>query len=374
MKIAVNTSPAVAGGSVTHLRHLLPEMLQLLGDDELVAIGNAATRERIEAPPELEWIDAPNIGEGLRRRLLWESRELPGILDDIGADVFFHPSNFRVHRARVPQVVLIHNLAPYLPAVFVGESAYQKLRLILLRLVTRDAIKRTAETIFISQWGKELVRGRDSGPDRFPVIPFGCEHGREIRDVGALEKYGVERDGFVLTVSHFYRYKRIEYLIDAYAALGERVREWPLLIVGEPYDAPYGARLRRHAEACAAPVVFTGALGAAEIAELMDACRVFAFTSEAENLPITLLEAMSAGSPILTNRACSMPETCLDAAVYADPTSADTYRVELERMLWDDALRADLAERARARAATFRWSDTARSTLEVLRRVARDGR
>jgi glycosyltransferase involved in cell wall biosynthesis len=99
----------------------------------------------------------------------------------------------------------------------------------------------------------------------------------------------------------------------------------------------------------------------------MASCRAFVFTSEAENLPITLLEAMAAGCPIIANRHCSMPETCGDAVLYADPASAATYGQELERVLWDDELRTEMRHRALQRATRFQWSDAARSTLEALR-------
>jgi glycosyltransferase involved in cell wall biosynthesis len=125
--------------------------------------------------------------------------------------------------------------------------------------------------------------------------------------------------------------------------------------------------MEERAESAKSRVIFTGRLDGGALASLMASCRAFVFTSEAENLPITLLEAMAAGCPIIANRHCSMPETCGDAALYADPASAATYRQELERVLWNDELRTEMRSRALQRAKRFRWSEAARNTLEALR-------
>jgi glycosyltransferase involved in cell wall biosynthesis len=102
----------------------------------------------------------------------------------------------------------------------------------------------------------------------------------------------------------------------------------------------------------------------------MQAARAFVFTSEAENLPITLLEAMAAGCPIITNRYCSMPETCEDAALYVDPATVEGYQAELEKLLGDEALRSEMRGRALRRARDFRWDAVAAQTLETLRSAA----
>lgn len=375
MKIGVNTTCAVAGGAITHLRNLLPAMLDQLGEDRIVVIGEASIRDRLSPPSGLEWIEISPSRGGLLGRLLRENFEIPDLLKRLNVDVLFHPGNFSVFRSPVPQVILIHNLAPFLKEVIDEESRKQRVRLSLLRWLTRRSLDRVSRAIFISTWGRTLVlEGAAADETRMPVIPFGAEHGEAERDPTALARWNLEPDGFVLSVSHLYRYKRIEKLIDAWSQLGERVAEWPLLVVGEPFDAEYARKLEALAENSKAPVIFTGSLDAPMIASLMKASRLFVFTSEAENLPITLLEAMASGCPILTNRYCSMPDTCDEAARYADPATPEGYREHLEALLWDDGLRAEMRIRSFERAREFRWDTAARLTLEALRGAARDRR
>jgi glycosyltransferase involved in cell wall biosynthesis len=372
MKIAVNTSCAVAGGAVTHLRHLVPELMLRIGEDELVLIGDAAMRTRIDPDGRAHWEQVDPIAPGLRARLAFENIELPRRLRAMKADVLFHPGNFSVFRCPIPQVNLLHNLAPFLPEVIGEESLFQKIRLGLLRGLTLLSLKVARRMIFISAWGRSLVlRSEDTDDLRFPVVPFGANHGLPRENRGVLERYGLHPGAFVLTVSHLYRYKKLEKLVEAYVLLGNRVRDLPLVVVGEPYDAEYTRRVAELGKASRGPILFTGGLPTDELVALMTACRVFVFTSEAENLPITLLEAMAADCAILTNRSCSMPEVCADAAIYADPATAERYAEKLSELLGDDTLRDTLRQRASQRASEFKWSDTAVRTLAILRESAR---
>lgn len=373
MKIAVNTSCAVAGGAVTHLRHLLPELLPLIHDDELVLIGDGAMRARVDPDGCASWEQVAPIASGLRARLAFENLELPRLLRAMKADVLFHPGNFSVFRSPIPQVNLLHNLAPFLPEVIAGESAQQKIRLSLLRGLTLRSLKIACRVIFISQWGRSLVlRTEDADERRFPVVPFGADHGRPRQDTRVLERYELRPDSFVLTVSHLYRYKKLEKLVEAYVRMGDQVRDLPLVIVGEPYDAQYTKWVAELGKASRGRILFTGGLPTEELVALMTACRVFVFTSEAENLPITLLEAMAADCAILTNRACSIPEVCSDAAVYADPATAERYAEKLSELLVDDALRSMLRRRASQRASEFTWKEAAARTLAILREAVRE--
>ncbi len=364
MKIAINSLCAVAGGAVTHLQQLLPELAVLAEADEILLIGNATTRASLDPPPGIRFVDAGDVGQGILSRLWWDATTLPGLLRELGADVLFQPANLAAPRAPVPQVILIHNVAPFLDDVIAMESPYQRLRLRLLRRLTRASMRVARRTIFISEWGKARILTATGLPDVGPVISFGAEHLATEAGSGTLERFGLAADTFVLCVSHLYRYKRIERLIDAHGSLDTAM---PLVVVGAPYDAGYAAELELDAERSPHRVLFTGALGGGEMAELMAACRAFAFPSEAENLPITLLEAMAMGCPIVTNRCCSMPEVCGDAAIYADPPTSQAYAAALGRVIGDSALREALAAAGRARVGAFRWSETAARTLSLLR-------
>ena len=370
MKIAINTSCIVAGGAITHLRHLLPSLIRLADGDSFVAIGDSETLERIRLPDGIERIVVPPHRFGLAGRLWFENVSLPSILIEEGVDVLFHPGNFGVFRSPVPQVTLVHNLAPFLPDVVSDESRLQRLRLAILRSLTSRSVRSADRTIFISRWGRTRVLSEHQiDESRHPIVYFGAEHGAATSDPGILEQWGLKPGKYVLTVSHLYRYKKLENLIDAYIRAGEAIMGMPLVVVGNPYDRDYAKRMEERAKPSREKILFTGGLDARSLGSLMADCKIFVFTSEAENLPITLLEAMASGCAIVTNRACSMPEVCADAVVYAEPATPATYEKAILRLAEDDVERDRFKDAASKRASEFTWDESARRTLSVLRHV-----
>jgi glycosyltransferase involved in cell wall biosynthesis len=89
---------------------------------------------------------------------------------------------------------------------------------------------------------------------------------------------------------------------------------------------------------------------------------VFAFPSLYEGFGLPPLEAMACGTPVVTSQASSLPEVVGDAALLVDPRSPREIESALLRVLEDDALAADLAQRGRARAGLFSWETSARAT------------
>ena len=97
---------------------------------------------------------------------------------------------------------------------------------------------------------------------------------------------------------------------------------------------------------------------------------VLACPSLAEGFGFPVLEAMAAGCPVLTSDRSSLAEVAGDAAVLVDPRDERALAGGLERLLTDDALRAELSARGREHAAGYTWDRTAAATLDYLRSVS----
>jgi glycosyltransferase involved in cell wall biosynthesis len=79
-----------------------------------------------------------------------------------------------------------------------------------------------------------------------------------------------------------------------------------------------------------------------------------------------VLEAMAAGTAVVTSNGSSLPEVGGDAVRYVDPYDVESIRKGVEELLEDEALRARLAAAGRERAHSFTWERTARDTLALL--------
>jgi glycosyltransferase involved in cell wall biosynthesis len=82
---------------------------------------------------------------------------------------------------------------------------------------------------------------------------------------------------------------------------------------------------------------------------------------------------MAAGAAVLTSNISSLPEVGGDSVEYADPFDVGDIAAALQRLLDDPERRAQLSQRATARALEFSWKRFAEITLDTLDRAATDG-
>ena len=98
---------------------------------------------------------------------------------------------------------------------------------------------------------------------------------------------------------------------------------------------------------------------------------IFAFPSLDEGFGMPVLEAMAAGTPVVTSARSALPEVAGDAAVLVDPGDTEALGVALRQLAGKEDLRRDLAWRGMARARLFTWEKAARQTWDVYREVLR---
>jgi glycosyltransferase involved in cell wall biosynthesis len=84
---------------------------------------------------------------------------------------------------------------------------------------------------------------------------------------------------------------------------------------------------------------------------------------------LPVLEAMRRGVAVACADASALPEVAGDAALLFDPTSVDAIADAVGRLVRDEALRAELAQRGREQAASFSWERAARETVDVYQRA-----
>ena len=82
-----------------------------------------------------------------------------------------------------------------------------------------------------------------------------------------------------------------------------------------------------------------------------------------------VLEAMSAGVPVITSNRSALPEVAGDAALLVDPEDTEAIGRALRELAFNQDLCRELTRRGTARAQEFTWEKAARETWEVYRRL-----
>jgi glycosyltransferase involved in cell wall biosynthesis len=105
---------------------------------------------------------------------------------------------------------------------------------------------------------------------------------------------------------------------------------------------------------------------------LYQGCEAFVFPSLYEGFGLPVLEAMTAGVPVVTTRYGSIPEVGGDGVVYVDPAVKGALAASILAVIRqspEDRLR--LVSHARELASAFSWEATATQTVDVLGKAVR---
>jgi glycosyltransferase involved in cell wall biosynthesis len=212
--------------------------------------------------------------------------------------------------------------------VFLNASHHPVMR--LLTLGAEAALARRAQTLACSRTEGEIAR-RLSGRRRVAVVPNGVDIDAPVI---------ADRDGQTFVVASVGRavYQRRP---DLFAEMTR------LLADLTPASFRWLGDGRERDVLRAAGVTVSGWLPQDEVAPALASADVLVHFSAFEGLPLSLLEAMALGRPIVASDLPVIREVVDDTAIFVRDAVEGAQAVR--RLHRDEALRADLAERARAR-------------------------
>lgn len=179
--------------------------------------------------------------------------------------------------------------------------------------ITRAAFALGVQPVGVSRAVSESIT-REYGVRDVPVIDNGIPVGRyrspEVPRVEWRRRAGVPESAFAfVNVARFMKQKNHLLLIESFARAFARHPETRLLLAGE---GPLQEEARRRAAdlGVAEAVVFLGLRR--DVPELLAASDVFAMASDYEGNPLSVLEAMAAGLPVVSTAVGGIPELVED--------------------------------------------------------------
>jgi glycosyltransferase involved in cell wall biosynthesis len=295
-------------------------------------------------------------------------------------DVLFSPEYLTPMRCSAARVVTFHD------TLFLRRPQdYNRLWLRMFSRVTLPAIRRAKLVIAPSaQAAEDVARYAGIVPERIVAVPLGAPTGGHLAaDVKAqttdlLGRWGVAPERYILHVGVLERRKNLVALVRAFALWRARGApgDFKLVLVGQPGPRPDLDDSKAIREAIAELgladcVVLTGHVPGAERDALYTHAALVAIPSTFEGFGLPVLEAFTAGVPVVAARATSLPEVAGDAALFFDPEHPEELAECFARMVAEPALRAELVARGTARATHFTWDRTAAETIAGFERAAR---
>jgi glycosyltransferase involved in cell wall biosynthesis len=351
-----------------YLYHLLHELakhddieLYLFGDARVTDFGPTLHAE-VPANARLCWFDLR--GEGI---ISGRSRAITAAayvfwMKLIDVDVMFGANYFlprllgAIARRRV---VTIHDLTyKRFPELLQKETLINLEHHMQRELAHADAAICVSEST-----RQDLLAFYDIDPSRAVTILSGLA----VPSDSQLPTPDTLPNNYILFVSTIEPRKNLEVLLDAFARLRARgAYDGALVVVGR-----VGWKSESIIPRLRAPGVHhLDYVPPQQLASIYRNAELFVFPSIYEGFGFPLLEAMAYGIPSIAARSSSLPEIGGDAALYFSPRDSRELEAQMERVLTDATLRAQLSAAGVARAAQFRWDVAAAQTLAVLRRSA----
>jgi glycosyltransferase involved in cell wall biosynthesis len=209
-------------------------------------------------------------------------------------------------------------------------------------------------------------------------LPKGVDSDR-FRPDGSDRRHALRLDDkrVIVTVARLVPLKNLPLLIDALAIVRARVQDVHLLIVG---DGPEANALKQHAAALdlADAVTYVGHVAHADTPPFYRTGDLFALSSDFDNSPNVVLEAMASGLPVVATDVGGVREFVSDGAggAVVPPRNPRALAEALEQYLvTPDAARMAGAQNRLRATSEFSWRTSALRLLDVYHRVlsARQG-
>lgn len=297
---------------------------------------------------------------------IWFEWMLPRALRKHGIDRFFSPDGFLSLKSPVPSYPVIHDLN--------FEAYPEDLPFFTRRFYRRyfPRYARKAERIMtVSEYSRQDIAERYRvDPERIHVVYNGVDDA--FHPISKEEKKAVREkwsggSPYLVQVSTLHPRKNICRLLLSFDRLCEdEGRDLKLLLVGKSMwwtrEMEQAYRSMTHRDR----VVFTGHMGMENLNELIAASEAALYLSYFEGFGIPVLEAMKAGVPVLSSDRTSLPEVGGEAVLYCDPFSEDAILEGMRRLLNEEALRKELAEKGAERAESFTWDRVAEKVKKTL--------
>ena len=302
-------------------------------------------------------IDSPVIGPR-RERNLFSFRKRINRMD------LFHclSSYMPAFGIKVPTIITVHDLKYLRYPQLLGL----RLKTVYYSWIIKRGIRKAAHIIAVSESTKNDIVNLGTDCGKIKVIYEANTLSYDKR--ADSPPSGIGGKPFMLFVGEDRPHKNIDRLIRAhltlYDSLGERC---PRLVLAGP---DFQRLSRKYSEiADKVGIIFAGSVDDNRLMQLYRNALALVYPSLYEGFGLPILEAMAAGTPVITSNYSAMAEVAGSAAILVDPMSVDQINQAMMKIALHPAEHDRLKRLGLRHVRKYSWEKAALSTLKLYEHV-----
>ena len=300
----------------------------------------------------------------------WYDVKAPLALRAYKPDVWVQPYGFCSLTTKIPQVLMVHDLAfKHYPAFlpWYHRLYYQwYMKKFLVKAKAIVTVSAYSQSDIVQQY--PMINSH-----KISVVPGAARNG--FQQLSWHEKEQV-KDGFAdgreyfLFTGGIHPRKNLLNLLKAFSLF----KKWQhsnmkLLVAGRLAWQYEGIIEKLKTYKYREDVVMLDHLPDADLARVTGAAYALVYPSFFEGFGLPIIEAMQCGVPVITANSSAMPETGGEAALYADPANPDAIAKQMLNLYRDETLRSSLIDAGMLQAAKFNWDHSAAAFMESIRQL-----
>jgi len=290
---------------------------------------------------------------------MWYDFKIPSILKKYNADVFVSCDGFCSLRTKVPQCLMVHDLAFLHHPDFIQQSHlrfYKKYTPLFLKkansLATVSAFSKRdiAEQYKIDSSRIDIVYS--AAKDIFHPLT-------EIQKQNIKDQYTDGKEYFMY-IGSIHPRKNLMNLLKAFSVFKKRLNSKMKLVLAGRLAWKY----KSFSESLKSykyrnDVILAGYTDEETLSKLMGGAYAMVYPSLFEGFGVPPLEALKCEVPVITSSGTAMQEIYKDAALYANPTDYNDIAEQMMLLYKDESQRKQLIEKGNIIKKEYSWDKTA---------------
>jgi glycosyltransferase involved in cell wall biosynthesis len=290
---------------------------------------------------------------------LWYDIKLPAVIRKYKADLLVSCDGFCSLTTRVPQCIVVHDLAFLHYPDFIKRSHLSFYKKYTPRFLNKAKVVAT-----VSQFSKnDIVSQYKTDPVKIDVVYSASKsifHPIELHKMQEVKAKYTKGTEFFVYAGAIHPRKNLVALLKAFSIFKKRQQSNFKLVLAGRLAWKYESFLEDiKTYKYRNDVVLTGYVSDAELAGIIGAAYALIYPSLWEGFGVPVLEAMQSKVPVVTSLNSSMQEIAKDAALYADPHDHTDLAEKMMQVYKDEKLRNQLIQRGSDICKQYTWDRTA---------------